>query len=144
MYTFTFINVISLVSYTKRNVFFSGDLSTFLGLEAQWLVYIWLEVLQYAVWHIILGLSGSFKNFPDNIITDVLVECIVVNGQKSRWMPVSHGQILDSSNMFFFHPPTLPWHILMLFHRVMVTVYCHITNYLLFFLFALVIDQCFA
>lgn len=100
------IEVILLASHIKRNVFFSENLSirfwfVILGVETQRLVWKWFRgpVLFCAAYY--FGAVWAFKITPTNIITAILLERIVVSSQRSRWVPASHGLVLDSSDMSF-------------------------------------------
>lgn len=82
-------------------MFFSEDLHQVLVCSSWFRDRDWCGHGLEVVRRIILGLSGPFKNAPNNIIPDILLERTVANGQRSRRMAASHGLILDSSDMVF-------------------------------------------
>lgn len=98
--------MISLASHTKRNVFSFENLSirfwfVILGVQTQSLVWIWVRGLVLFCAAYYFGAIWAFKIAPTNIVTAILLERIVVSGLRSRWVPASHGLILDSSDMSF-------------------------------------------
>lgn len=148
--------MILLASHTKRNVFFSENLSirfwfVILGVETQRLVWIWFRgpVLFCAAYY--FEAVWAFKIAPTNIVTDILLERVVVSGQRSRWVPASHGS-LDSSDMSFstvqvYHDTHWLPQCGMFFHSV-VQIYLVIVGILPYshimkaFPFALMTTQC--